>query len=223
MFSLARWAAGQNVSLPRGLYLDLSVAESSHAAQLADQIERKFNQGYYGRSEIIAHDITNCDQQCSNWCWATSAAMSASAFGGSSDCNGQEAKAAGHEFGTTCDSSCSASCNHGGTMTQTCDAIEFLSGQKYKFTPYALQPEDLENALQIGPVVVGVQWSLGGGHAITINGVSQGTYIGHDPEGYPISVDYIGLLRYSPVYCQYPCSGTWMASSSPVGAPVAFV
>lgn len=99
-------------------------------------------------------------------------------------------------------------------MTQTCEGIEFLSGHKYKFSPNPLQPGDLDAALQHGPVVAGVQWSLGGGHAITISGVSNGNYVGHDPEGYPINVDYIGLVRYSPPYCQYPCFGTWMASSS---------
>lgn len=163
----------------------------------------------------ISHNIVNCNQVCSNWCWATSATMAASAFGGGSDCASEEAEVAGHAFGTTCDSSCSSTCNHGGTMTETCEGIELLCGHKYNFVPNALQPEDLDSALQIGPVVLGEQWSLGGGHAITVSGVSDGKYIGHDPEGYPISTDYLGLLRYSPPYCQYPCFGTWMATSSP--------
>merc|ERR1739847_188316 len=99
-------------------------------------------------------------------------------------------------------------------MTETSEGVQFLSNHSYHFTPNALQPEELEQALKIGPVVLGEQWSLGGGHAITISGVSGGQYVGHDPEGYAINTDYVGLLRYSPPYCQYPCFGTWMATSS---------
>jgi hypothetical protein len=208
-----------DAQLPRGLHLELTAAEAERAIALAKEFEKDYTDGNFVSVGNITRSIKECDQVCSNWCWATSATMASSAFGWSGDCGDGEAKAAGHEFKVSCDSSCSSACNHGGTMTETSDAIGFLSGAKYKFVPNALQPADLESALKIGPVVVGVQWSLGGGHAITVSGVSDGNYIGHDPEGYPINTDYVGLLRYSPPYCQYPCFGTWMAASSPVAEP----
>lgn len=214
-------ASGENgTRLPRGLNLEHTVAEAERATALAAHFEMEYQAApRVGISDIV-HNIKECDQVCSNWCWATSATMASSAFGWSGECGDGEATAAGHEFKASCDTSCSSTCNHGGTMTETSDAIGFLSGAEYKFIPYALQPTELESALQIGPVVVGVQWSLGGGHAITVSGVSGGNYVGHDPEGYPINTDYLGLLRYSPPYCKYPCFGTWMAVSSPVAGPM---
>jgi len=204
--------------LPRGLNLELSAEETERAIALAKEFENDYLNGNFV-SENITRSMKECDQVCSNWCWATSATMASSAFGWSGECGDGEAAAAGHEFQASCDTSCSSTCNHGGTMTETSDAIGFLSGATYKFVPNALQPDELESALKIGPVVVGVQWSLGGGHAITVSGVSGGNYIGHDPEGYAINTDYIGLLRYSPAYCQYPCFGTWTACSKPVSGP----
>merc|ERR1711953_1604853 len=97
-------AAAADVTLPRGLLFEHTDAQMEHARELANQFEADFEAGNYDSVVNVTHDITNCDQICSNWCWATSATMTASAFGGGSDCAGNEAKAAGHTFGTTCDS-----------------------------------------------------------------------------------------------------------------------
>merc|ERR1712137_108371 len=220
VFTLVALTRAQASELPRGLHLGLDAAAQERASFLADQFVKEFEQGNFVSTLNISYGFKECDQICSNWCWATSASMTASAFGDIGDCGSAEAKVAGHEFGAACDTSCSGSCNQGGTMTQTSDGIKFLSGQDYHFVPNALSPSDLETALKTGPVVAGMQWSLGGGHAVTINGISGGNYVGHDPEGYPINTDYIGLVRYSPPYCQYPCFGTWMAASAPGGKSV---
>lgn len=212
-------SGNSGAQLPRGLNLELSAAEAERAIALAKEFEKDYTDGNFVSVNNITRSIKECDQLCSNWCWATSATMASSAFGWSGECGDGEAAAAGHEFKASCDTSCSSTCNHGGTMTETSDAIGFLSGAKYKFVPNPLQPDELESALKIGPVVMGVQWSLGGGHAVTISGVSGGKYTGHDPEGYAINTDYVGLLRYTPVYCVYPCSGFWMAASVPVSGP----
>merc|ERR1719263_1631020 len=107
--------------------------------------------------------------------------MCASAFGGGSNCDKNEAAVAGHEFHTTCDSSCSSTCDKGGTTAEIADGIEFLSGHSYS-PGGVLSQSSLDSALKHGPVVLGVKWDLEwmGGHAITISGVSGGKYTGHD-------------------------------------------
>merc|ERR1712118_63914 len=99
----------------------------------------------------------------------------------------------------TCDSSCSSECDNPGTTKMIADGIKFLSGHSYS-TGGVLSQSSLDSALAHGPVVIGVQWSLGGGHAITISGGSGGNYKGHDPEGYAINTNYAGLTTYRPPY-----------------------
>merc|ERR1711924_63866 len=55
------------------------------------QFEKDFEEGNYKSDLDVTRGMTNCNQECSNWCWATSATMAASAFGGS-QCNSEEAK-----------------------------------------------------------------------------------------------------------------------------------
>jgi hypothetical protein len=59
-----------------------------------------------------------------------------------------------------------------------------------------------------------VQWTAGGGHAITISGASGGKYKGHDPEGYTIDVNYGGLTTYEPPYAAGRYTGKWTQSVS---------
>lgn len=75
-----------------------------------------------------------------------------------------------------------------------------------------LSQSSLDSALAHGPVVLGVQWTLGGGHAITISGGSGGNYRGHDPEGYAINVNYAGLTTYEPPYASGRYTGKWTQS-----------
>jgi hypothetical protein len=177
------------------------------------QFEQEFLDGNYRSTLDVSYSMTNCDQICSNWCWATSASMSASAFGGGSNCNKNEASVAGHEFHATCDSSCSSTCNKGGTTAEIADGIKFLSGHSYS-TGGVLSQSSLDSALKHGPVVLGVQWTAGGGHAITISGASGGKYKGHDPEGYTINVNYGGLTTYDPPYAAGRYTGKWTQSVS---------
>merc|ERR1712054_168918 len=174
------------------------------------QYEKDFEEGNYRSDLNVTRGMANCNQECSNWCWATSATMAASAFGGGSNCDAEEAKVAGHEFDTSCNS-CSAQCNKGGTTAEIADGIKFLSGHSYSSGGALSQPR-LDSALRHGPVVIGVQWTLGGGLAITISGGSGGTYTGHDPEGYAINTNYGGLTTYRPPYARGRYTGKWFGS-----------
>jgi hypothetical protein len=172
------------------------------------QFEREFFTGNYKSSLEVSYSMTSCNQECSEWCWATSATMCASAFGGGGDCARGEETVAGHEQGLTCDSSCSSACDRPGTTAMIADGIQFLSGHSYSYGG-VLSQSDLDSALAHGPVVLGVQWTGGGGHAITLSGASGGNYNGHDPEGYTINTGYSGLTTYKP---PYGGTGKWTQS-----------
>jgi hypothetical protein len=197
--------------IPRGLRIE-NATEAEIEIARSMQFEKDFENGDYQSDLDVARGMTNCNQKCSNWCWATSATMAASAFGGGSKCVTEEEKVAGHEFHTSCDGSCSSKCNQGGTTGEIADGIKFLSGHSYS-SGGALSQKRLDSALRHGPVVIGVQWTLGGGHAITISGGSGGKYTGHDPEGYAIDTNYGGLTTYKPPYAQGRYTGKWFGSA----------
>jgi hypothetical protein len=204
-------ASESDLHIPRGLVIE-NATEAEIEIARSRQFEKDFEEGNYKSDLDVTRGMTNCNQECSNWCWATSATMAASAFGGGSQCNSEEAKVAGHEFHTSCSGSCSTKCNQGGTTSEIADGIKFLSGHSYS-TGGALSQQKLDSALQHGPVVIGVQWTLGGGHAITISGGSGGNYKGHDPEGYAINTNYAGLTTYRPPYAQGRYTGKWFGSA----------
>jgi hypothetical protein len=197
---------------PQGLLIKNATALKEELERNA-QFEKEFLEGNGYKSSLeVSYSMTNCNQECSNWCWATSATMCASAFGGGSSCEANEEKVAGHEFGLSCDSSCSSSCNKGGTTDEIADGIKYLSGHSYS-AGGVLSQSSLDSALQHGPVTLAVYWTPGsGGHAIVINGVSGGTYKGHDPEGYSINTGYSGLTTYEPPYASGSYVGKWGGS-----------
>jgi hypothetical protein len=205
-------SASSDHAPPNGLIFE-NATEIEMELKRNAQFEQEWLEGNYQSTLDVSYSMTNCNQECTNWCWATSASMCASAFGGGSSCNANEEKVAGHEFGTTCDSSCSSKCDKGGTTAEIADGIKFLSGHSYS-TGGVLSQSNLDSALKHGPVVLGVQWTLGGGHAITINGVSGGNYKGHDPEGYTINTNYGGLTTYAPPYASGRYTGKWTQSVS---------
>merc|ERR1719428_23978 len=93
-------------------------------------------------------------------------------------------------------------------MENIIDGIQFKSGASYT-KEGVMSQQQLDAALQKGPVVLGVQWTGGGGHAITISGGSGGSYKGHDPEGYTINTNYGGLTTYK---SPYGGTGKWTQS-----------
>jgi hypothetical protein len=201
----------EDIKPPSGLIFK-NATEIEHELKRNAKFEQEYLEGNYKSTLNVSYSMSNCDQICSNWCWATSASMCASAFGGGSNCNANEASVAGHEFHTSCDSSCSSQCNQGGTTDEIADGIQFLSGHSYS-TGGVLSQSSLDSALQHGPVVLAVFWTPGsGGHAITISGVSGGNYKGHDPEGYTINVPYSGLTTYEPPYASGTYVGKWTQS-----------
>merc|ERR1711966_371257 len=102
-----------DIHIPRGLVIE-NATEAEMEIARSRQFEKDFEEGNYKSDLDVTRGMTNCNQECSNWCWATSATMAASAFGGGSQCNSEEAKVAGHEFHTSCSGSCSTKCNQGG-------------------------------------------------------------------------------------------------------------
>jgi hypothetical protein len=194
--------------LPKGLIMP-NATEMKEQLKRNAQFEQEFLSGTNYKSTLeVSYSMTNCKQECSEWCWATSATMSASAFGGGSSCNKNEESVASHRSGLSCDSSCSSQCDQAGSTDDIADGIKFLSGHSYS-TGGVLSQSDLDSALQHGPVVLGVYWNGGGGHAITISGASGGKYKGHDPEDYSINTDYSGLTTYKP---PYGGTGKWAQS-----------
>merc|ERR1712224_278261 len=200
------------VKPPSGLIFK-NATEIEHELKRNAKFEKEFLEGNYKSTVDVSYSMTECDQICTNWCWATSASMCASAFGGGSNCNANEAAVAGHEFHTTCDSSCSSTCNKGGTTAEIADGIKYLSGHSYT-TGGVLSQSALDSALQHGPVVVGVNWSPGsGGHATTLHGKSGGNYMIHDPEGEDHTVAYDGVTTYRPNYAGGSYTGKWFGTA----------
>lgn len=201
--------------IPRGLVFNYTEEEMAQANSLLKQFEAESKMGIYVGIPNIRNAMKNCNQQCSNWCWDASATMAASAFVDVGDCNAAEEKIASSIFQTTC-TGCSGDCNHGGSTTDMANGVELLSGQKYVHAIGPISEADFDKALQIGPIILGYQWSTGGGHAIAIGQKVDGRFVGHDPENYAIEASsYAELLGYSPVYCQWPCYGTWRGTASP--------
>jgi len=184
--------------LPKGVIFENATEIEQELKQNA-QFPQECHEGNYISDLNVSYSMSSCDQECDEWCWATSATMCASAFGASGSCNRNEEKVAGHEFGRQCDSRCSSSCDRAGNPNNIVNGIKFLSGHSYTVGG-VLSQSNLDSALRHGPVVMLVQWNGGGGHAVTISGVSGGKYHGHDPEGYPINTNYGGLTSYHPSY-----------------------
>merc|ERR1712183_530092 len=102
-----------DMNIPRGLLIE-NAAEAAIQIARSRQFEKDFYEGNYKSDLNVTRGMANCNQECSNWCWATSATMAASAFGGGSNCDAEEAEVAGHELHATC-SSCSSQCNKPGS------------------------------------------------------------------------------------------------------------
>lgn len=72
-----------------------------------------------------------------------------------------------------------------GSATDITEAIKWIAGETYKTKidgPLTL--EELDSLMSKGhPVIIGVMWTTGGGHALTLGGCAgSGTYYLHDPE-----------------------------------------
>merc|ERR1712048_1074415 len=199
---------------PNGLVIDLSPEEMATQMALNEQYEEEFATGnYVGPVNMSSGSFKSCNQVCPNWCWATSATMASSAFT-SVSCASDEEAVAEYIFGTPCSTSCPANCDKGGSIGDIASGIRYLSGHSYSSGGVITQSA-LDSALQHGPVVVGVTWSVsgGGGHAITIHGKSSGNYKIHDPEGEDHTVAYSGVTTYRPNYAQGTYTGKWIQTA----------
>lgn len=174
--------------------------------------------------------MPTCYQVCDNWCWATCATMVAQYYNGGSECETVECEMAETEFGGVCcpyyGNSCSNTpdderneCNRGSSMQQVADAVnQWSSGEMTTYGP--LDQDVLDYALNTGrPVIIGVHWDGGGGHALTIGGCQDGGYWLHDPWGwYDNTVDewqwlqYDAVLRYFVTGYDSGYYGTWAES-----------
>jgi len=220
--AVALVSAEEEVKLPRGIIFDNST-ELQIQLDLNEKFEQEFESGNYQSNVEVQRSVAHCGQYCDEWCWATSATMCASAFGGSTSCYPSEAKAATQAFGASCSATQATCndrqhCNQGGYPNQIVNAINLLSGHRYQ-SGNTLSQSSLDNALQHGPITMLVYWNGGGGHAVMIESVSGGTYRGYDPwppqQGTSISASYSGLTTYQPRYGGVgKWSGTVYTSSS---------
>jgi len=242
--------ANSNITtLPVGFTMEKVDYERSMARHAELLAEYEDNVALVSSCEAdLRSQITPCTQFCSEWCWATNAAMLANYYLGIHQCKGYECAIVSDTYRMPCcpavGQSCSGSshdqpnqCNKPNAdwqgISQT--LMQVTKGRQFTSSQSALSQSALDAILQAGnPVEIGVMWSGGkGGHALSIGGCSGGKYFLHDPWGwYPDSgspnppiwqvVDYAGLLTY-----QAPdghTTGQWtieLHSSQPGPAPPA--
>lgn len=192
--------------VPQGIDFNMTEAEWAENQAVFDQNMEEFEQSNYASNAYVSRGFTKCDQECSEWCWATSATMVSSVFTSisSNECVSYEARAASMKTGAQCTGRCSNQCDKPGQPQDIIRAIQQFSGASYR-TGNSLSQQQLDSALQSGPVVILVKWNGGGGHAITCSGVSNGKYQIHDPEGQDKSLSYNQVMHYQN-------QGTWAQS-----------
>merc|ERR1712137_813540 len=88
--------------------------------QKNSEMLREFEEGNYVSTLNVSRPFfQECNQACSNWCWATGAVMASSAFT-SVDCKADEAAVASREFHAQCvpgsGMMCNFQCNRAGQM-----------------------------------------------------------------------------------------------------------
>jgi hypothetical protein len=191
--------AAEYEELPQGVISNLTAAEMEKVMALNRQFLQEFESESYVSTVEVSFGIMKCSQKCSEWCWATSATMAASAFGAGGKCIENEAKVAGHVLHTTCSASdpCTSACNKASNLKGAADGIRFLSNKQYQVQQSSLSNSALDNAVKKGPVLVEVHWESGrGGHIVTLYGASGGNYKIHDPHGEDHTVSYDGILKY---------------------------
>lgn len=142
-------------------------------------------------SKDMRSKLPSCLQYQSEWCWATAVSEIWGFFDSSvhqkeqgGDCHGQECKIAGHILGADCcDETRNRRCDSAGSGQNIVNAIKWATGQKYTQQNSLLSEEKLMSVLSNGaPVAIGVLWSSGGGHILTIAGCDgKGNYYIHDP------------------------------------------
>jgi len=199
---------------PNGVDFNMTEAEwAENQAEFQRNLEEYEQSNYETPFEVTRGGMTTCDQQCSEWCWATSATMTSSAFTSisKSECVSYEAMAASMKTGAQCDSSCSNRCDKPGQPQDMIQAIQQFSGASYT-SGNTLSQQKLDSALQAGPVILLIHWNNGGGHAITCSGVKNGKYQVHNPEGSDESLSYGQIMKYKN-------RGTWGATVYSRGGP----
>jgi len=200
-------AKAANDTAPIGIVFNMTDAEWAENQAVFNQNMEEYEQSNYESTVDVSRGMTRCNQVCSEWCWATCATMVSSAFysisGG--ECGTYEARAASTKTRNRCDGSCSRGCDQPGQPEDIIGAIQQFSGAYYT-KGQSLSQQQLDSALQSGPVVLLISWQGGnGGHAITCSGGSRGQYQIHDPEGQDKSLSYGQIMRYEN-------RGTWVES-----------
>jgi len=211
---IAKAAVGGLPDLPNGVDFNMTEAEWVENKAVFDKHLQEFEESnYVSTVEVVRGGMTKCDQLCSEWCWATSATMASSTFTSisQSQCNTYEARAASTKTGQQCDLSCSSRCDKPGQPQDMIQAIQQFSGASYT-SGDTLSQQQLDSALQGGPVIFLIRWNNGGGHAITCSGVSRGQYQVHNPEGSDESLSYSQVMNYKN-------RGTWGKTVYTSGGP----
>jgi len=105
-------------------------------------------------------------QQQTNWCWIASAVTVADYYGD----NSSQCALANQLLGQTvcCIAGNSPQCNKPGDPAQSLTALGHLAASSWSSMPY----DDVVSEMRPGhPIVLGIKWSTGGGHAIVLAGV----------------------------------------------------
>jgi len=200
-------AKASNDTAPIGIDFNMTEAEWAENQAVFNQNMEEYEQSNYESTVDVSRGMTKCNQLCSEWCWATCATMVSSVFSSisSGECNTYEARAASMKTHYSCDGKCSRGCDQPGQPEDIMRAIQQFSGAYYS-KGNSLSQQQLDSALQSGPVVLLIRWNSGnGGHAITCSGGSRGQYQIHDPEGQDKILSYGQIMRYEN-------QGTWVQS-----------
>jgi len=211
---IAKAALGSLPDEPNGVDFNMTEAEWVENRAVFDRNLQEFEESNYVSVDVSRGSMTTCDQLCDEWCWATSATMVSSVFTSisHSECNTYEANAASMKTGQSCDFSCSNRCDQPGQPQDMIQAIQHFSGASYT-NGHTLSQQQLDSALQGGPVIFLIKWNNGGGHAITCSGVSGGKYQVHNPEGSDESLSYSQVMNYN------NGRGKWSATVYTSGGP----
>jgi hypothetical protein len=218
---------------PRGVSFDNETLVKEQLAENERLTNETKHANYFSTCTLNGvFQMPVCYQICDEWCWAATTTMMIQAYTRTNYCAGYECQLPSREFGRQCcpyTNSCRNSpqdpqtaCNSPGSTSNIVDAATSFSGVRHRATG-PLDQQSLDNILSSGhPVIIAVQWTRGGGHALLIGGCGSGRYYLHDPWGWyqqgGISwqtLSYAQLLQYA---APNGAVGRWVASVTASGS-----
>jgi len=188
-------------------------------------------------------NLPACLQDEPDWCWATAVSEVAAFYGKVSKpplwakmmnsslhsndvCSGNECRVVGHKNNPNDPDACcrdKAACGKiTGTEADVINGLKWLAGVSYYYIQsHGISASLLDKVLLARhPVILGVGWSGGGGHVLTVGGTDgRGRYYIHDPlnqEQFYQALSYDQILAYHPPW-NPSVTGTWRETAIPTG------